>query len=435
MYWLLKMNKIKAVFRVGKDLALSRTALSTYLIFSGNILSAFLAFLFTVLLARKMSFADFGYFSALFSFLLLVSDLADIGIGTTLSTFLPPLRDAKEKLLSVLKSAFALQLVISIFLTIIIYTFANFLSDILFHDRTFNFLIKITSFGIFFTIMANFSLYALAAKQKFLHAAFLSAFSSLIRLVLLLFLLLFSLTTLHLVVYMQLAGLGIFFIVALIILRLDFLSVKISMVNLKKILSFTYLLGIARGLTSLASRLDVLMIIALRNPTEAGIYALASRVISIYPLLAGSFSTVIAPKFSSMSQINDLKIFIKKVTLATVGIICTILILIIFASYFMTVLFAEKGIPTVQVFQLLLFSMIFFVGSIPAVSVAVYYLRKPHILTINSILQFIIVVFGNLLFIPKFGYFGASYSLILAYSITLILTSAMTFYYLKKKHE
>lgn len=429
------MKKIKAIFQAGKDLALSRTALSTYLIFSGNILSAFLAFLFTVLLARKLSFADFGYFSALFSFLLLISDLADIGIGTTLSTFLPPLRGAKEKLLSVLKSAFVLQLAISLLLTLVIYMAANFLSDILFHNRTFNFLIKITSFGVFFTIMANFSLYALAAKQKFLHAAFLSAFSSLIRLVLLVFLLLFSLTTLHLVIYMQLVGLGIFFIVALLILRLDFLIVKISIVDLKKILSFTYLLGIARGLTALASRLDVLMIIALRNPTEAGIYALASRVISIYPLLAGSFSTVIAPKFSSISQIHELKVFIKKVSLATFGIICTILILIIFASYFMTVLFADKGIPTVKVFQLLLFSMIFFVGSIPAVSVAVYYLRKPHILTINSILQLVIVVFGNLIFIPKFGYFGASYSLILAYSITLALTTLMTFYYLKKKHE
>lgn len=429
------MKKIKDIFQVGKDLALSRTAFSTYLIFSGNILSAFLAFLFTVLLARKLSFADFGYFSALFSFLLLVSDLADIGIGTTLSTFLPPLSNAKEKLLSVLKSAFMLQLVIAVLLTIIIYLSANFLSDILFHSRTFNFLIKITSFGIFFTIIANFSLYALAAKQKFLQAAFLSAFSSLIRLVLLLCLLLFSLTTLHQVIYAQLMGLGIFFIVALIILRLDFLTVNTSIADLKKILSFTYLLGIARGLTALASRLDVLMIIALRNPTEAGIYALASRVISIYPLLAGSFSTVIAPKFSSISQINKLKVFIKKVTLATFGVICTILTLIIFASYFMTALFADKGIPTVGVFQLLLFSMIFFVGSIPAVSVAVYYLRKPHILTINSILQLMIVVGGNLFFIPKFGYLGASYSLILAYSITLALTSSMTFYYLKKRHE
>lgn len=429
------MKIIKVLFHAGKDLAFSRTALSTYLIFSGNILSAFLAFLFTVLLARKLSFADFGYFSALFSFLLLISDLADIGIGTTLSTFLPPLKNTKERLLSVLKSAFILQLAISLFLTLVIYMAANFLSDILFHDRTFNFLIKITSFGIFFTIMANFSLYALAAKQKFLHAAFLSASSSLIRLLLLLFLLFFSMTILSMVVYMQLVGFIIYLIVALIILRLDFLKVKTSINDLKKILSFTYLLGIARGLTALASRLDVLMIIALRNPTEAGIYALASRVISIYPLLAGSFSTVIAPKFSSISQINGLKIFIKKVTLATIGIICTILILIIFASYFMTALFADKGIPTVKVFQLLLFSMIFFVGSIPAVSVAVYYLRKPHILTINSILQLIIVVFGNLLFIPKFGYFGASYSLILAYSITLALTTLMTFYYLKKKHE
>ena len=101
----------------------------------------------------------------------------------------------------------------------------------------------------------------------------------------------------------------------------------------------------------------------------------------------------------------------------------------------MVILFADKGESAISVFRLLLISMIFFVGSIPAVSLVIYYLKKPHVLTINSILQLIIVVAGNLIFIPKFGRFGAAYSLILAYSITLILTSVLTYYHYKQRHD
>lgn len=232
---------------------------------------------------------------------------------------------------------------------------------------------------------------------------------------------------------MQTFSVLILLIMSVLLLGTDFLKVKRISGDLIKLLKFTSFLGIARGLTALASRLDVLMIISLSGPTEAGIYATASRIIAIYPLLSGSFGTVIAPRLSLLTEKKILKEFMLKVSLGTIGLISTVLILIIFAKPFMLLLFPQKGIEAISVFQLLLVSMIFFVGSLPSVSLAVYYLKKPHILTLNSVLQLIVVFIGNLIFIPKFGRFGASYSLIIAYSITLFSTSAMTLFYLKKK--
>ena len=428
------MKRFRSIISTLFHLALSKTAVNTYFVFFGNGLSAFFAFIFTVMYTNNLSWVDVGYFSALLSLLLLVSDLSDVGIGTSLSNFLPPLEGTKEKLLAFLKTAFLLQFVIAFTATLVLFLLSGILGEILFHTNTHNILLQITFIGILFTIFANFCQYALSARQKFLQVSFLSAFGGLIRL--LLFLVIYIFATVHLsnTVYVQTFSVLILMIMSLFLLGIDFIKVKRISGDLIKLLKFTSFLGIARGLTALASRLDVLMIISLRGPTEAGIYATASRIIAIYPLLSGSFGTVIAPKLSTFSERKGLKKFMLKVIMGTIGLIGTVLVLILVAKPFMLLLFPQKGIEAISVFQLLLVSMIFFVGSLPAVSLAIYHLKKPHILTINSVLQLIIVFFGNLIFIPKFGHFGASYSLIIAYSITLFSTSAMTLYYLKKKH-
>src|SRR3989338_8283082 len=311
------MKIIKDIYHLSRHLILSKTAISTYVIFSGNITSAFLAFLFTVILVRKLSFADFGYFSALFSLVLLVSDLADIGIGSSLSAFLPPLEKTKEIMYKFLKSAFLLQFGIVSVITLILIIFSSQLSPFLFHTELLTGLLNITALCIFCTVIANFSLYALSARQKFFHAAFLSFYSSFARLLVLLFLILFSSVNLNNVVVFQFFGLFTYSIIAIIFLNPSFIKAKIDTAQMKNLISFTYLLGLARGLTALASRLDVLMIVALRGPTEAGIYAIAARIVQIFPLLSGSFATVVAPKLSSFKEHGEVKKFILKVIFFT----------------------------------------------------------------------------------------------------------------------
>lgn len=416
-----------------KLLFLSKTFRNTFLVFLGNGISAFFSFLFTVTLVRQLSLADFGYFSALLSLLFLVTDLSDIGVGSSLSAFLPPMEKTVSKLLSFLKTAFTIQVTIASVVSLLILVFSKNIAVVLFHGLELHGLVKITALGIFTTIMVNFFQFSLSARQRFLQVSFLSSFGSLMRLLLLLVLLVFAAVTLENAVYMQTAAFILLLTMAVILLKLDFINEKIITTDFKKLLSFAYLLGIARGLTALASRLDVLMIIAIKNATEAGIYSTASRVISIYPLLSGSFSTVIAPRLSATTDKKELKTYMYKVILATLGIIVIIVLMMVTAYPFMTVLFGQKAVPAVPVFRYLLLSMIFFVGSIPAVSLAIYYLKKPYILTVNSVLQLVIVVVGNYIFIPRYGRLGASYSLIIAYGVSLLLTSYLAYYHLRIK--
>src|SRR3989338_11562520 len=104
----------------------SATARNTYAVFMGNFLSAFFAFVFTVLLVRNLSVADFGYFSAFISVMILVSDLSDIGIGSSLSSFLPLMESKPDRLQSFLKTSFFLQLSISVFFFFSLFFFFSF---------------------------------------------------------------------------------------------------------------------------------------------------------------------------------------------------------------------------------------------------------------------------------------------------------------------
>ena len=220
-----------------------------------------------------------------------------------------------------------------------------------------------------------------------------------------------------------------------LVLKTHFLGVKTNAGDLKKLFKFTIFIGIARGLTAIASRLDVLMLISLRNATEAGIYSTAAKVVSIYPLLSGSFSMVLAPKIAKIQDRRVLAAFLKKAILATALIIMSNIVMMIFAYPFIIVLFGQKAAPAVEVFRWLLLAMIFFVASIPPVTLAIYHLKKPYILSINSILQLLIVFFGNLYFIPRFGMVGPAFSLILAYALTLFLTTVMVISQYSNRNE
>lgn len=430
------MRILKQIYRSILELAVSSTAKNTYFVSAGNVIGLGFALLFTIVSYRLLSYSDYGYLAALWAMLLLASDIADVGIGSSLSGFLPPLKDTKEKLLEFMKTAFVWQFAIASLILILSLSFAPWISEFLFHNKSTVFLIQITSVGIFTLILANFFFYTLSAREQFKQAAIVTVLNGGLRFLFLIILFLFVGASLVSAVYAQSLSFIVLIFAGLYFTKIDFLFAKFSADNLKHLISFSSFLGVARTLTAIAGRLDVLMLFALLSPSigpvEAGIYAAASRFTAPYPLFAGSFSTVIAPRFASLTDTHHLHIFLKKVTLATLGLISSIFIFIFAAKLFLSLVLGEKSASSVPVLQVLLVAQIFFVASLPAVNLAIYYLKKPFILTLNSILQILLVVIGNLVFIPRFGRFGPAYSLILSYGITLVTTSVMTFYYFRK---
>src|SRR3989337_27937 len=79
---------MRRIFFLLKDMGFSSTAKNTYILFAGNLVDAALAFLFTILVFRTLSTAEFGIFSALNNFVIVAYSLLDIGISGSLINFI-----------------------------------------------------------------------------------------------------------------------------------------------------------------------------------------------------------------------------------------------------------------------------------------------------------------------------------------------------------
>ena len=73
---------MKRYIEWGRSMLFTATAKDTFVLFVGNIGSAFWGFLFTLFVARSLSVYDFGIFSAALNLVVMLSSLADIGIST-----------------------------------------------------------------------------------------------------------------------------------------------------------------------------------------------------------------------------------------------------------------------------------------------------------------------------------------------------------------
>jgi len=84
-----------------KKHARSKTAKDTAILFFANILSAFLGFLFTVVVARTLSIEDFGIFSAANNLIMMLISFSDLGLSTGLVYYVSKhlAKEEKEKML------------------------------------------------------------------------------------------------------------------------------------------------------------------------------------------------------------------------------------------------------------------------------------------------------------------------------------------------
>lgn len=414
-------------------LAGSKTARDTYWVFGSNFFTSFLAFLYTLFLARILSPEGWGIFSAVIGYMLLVSDVGDLGIGSSLSSFLPPLFNEHKISTadSFTKTAFYFQAVILLLLSIPTILFARPLAELILKQGNLSNLMVLAAFGIISSMLLTFITSLLTAEKKFSRLAIVMAISTVVKL--LLVIIFFSLHRLDLKLAVTIFAAAPLMSLAYYLINHPphFLSATFSINNLRKLLSFSIFLGLARIFSAVSGRLDALMIIPLSSSFTAGIYQGAFKFASLYILLAGSFSQVIAPRLASIGR-TDVLSYLKKIIGVVVGLWITMIITYFIAPILVVFTLGEQYRLSVPVFQQLLLPMALFIGTIPSVNYLIYALKKPFVSTINTLVQLVIVFTGNLYFIPKYGSLGPVRTLTVAYALTLLIATYFAIYYHRK---
>ncbi len=411
----------------------SPTARNVHWSLFGNGMYTVLTFVFFVLIAARTLGPDgFGRFSALVSFIILLAELTDMGIGPSLSRFIPPLLAQKKEQTAqkIIKSGFLFELVVSVALSIGVFLSAPFLSTYLF-DGTPASLIRISAIGIGAITLFVFGVFVFSAYQEFQYTALMNTLLALGRVGVAVFLIFFG--SFHISSAVVTFILPAFFVwgISFLFLKHNYLRVSVNLTHFLELFSFAKYIAVNKIASAIASRVDVLILIALVDAHASGIYSAAIRITQIYLLAAGSLSAVFAPKFSLYKTVHEAQKFTQKVFLIVMLFLVSVVLLFFIADPFIPILFGSEYIPAVPVFRALLVPISFFILQLPFTGLVVYTLKKPSVVAVAAIVQLIIIVVSNFYLVPYIAIYAPVVGLGLGYASALVILMFGTWYFRK----
>lgn len=172
----------------------------------------------------------------------------------------------------------------------------------------------------------------------------------------------------------------------------------------KEISTFSFWMGANRTAGAISSRIDAVLLLQLATATQAGIVGVARQLSNAVLILIASFATVVAPRFATYKGVH-LKNYFKKTFLLSALIGVGIMVGILFVDPVISLL-GPQYVASSSVFKGLLLTLIPFALFTASTNALIYSFNKPQIVAITSIVQFPLIVLGNIYAIPRWGIFG-----------------------------
>jgi len=418
-----------------RSLAASATARDTYVLFTGNIISAFLGFIFTLLVARKLSVSDFGVFSVINNMVAIAASVTDIGISAGIVKFISSFHQKGDEKAAkdYLKASFVLRL-ITIFVFIIPlvlfpdYIANNFLAT---QESSLTYWTAALSLGLMFW---HFFPFVMQAYRRFIASAAVDISVGVTRVLSLILLIAIGEITMVKVLGSFILGTIAAAITGFSLIGIGFLKAKPKRLVYSKLLKFSGWVGVNRIISALSGRLDIQMLAVLVGAVATGHYSIASRLALFLVMLTSSFSAVLAPRLSSFEDKKKERSYILKATLALVPMILGAILWIIVAEPFIVLLFGEKYLPAVGVFRALIASMIPFLLTAPSVTAIIYAMKKPKYIGLFSFFQLGAIFVLNAVLIPIIGPYGPALTFMFVNVVLAVYTwlIVIRYYWLSK---
>ncbi|MBI4058750.1 oligosaccharide flippase family protein [Candidatus Microgenomates bacterium] len=413
------------------QLLFSKTTKVTSLIFLGNLFASIFGIIFTILVARFLGPESWGIVAAVISFITILVAFGDLGLGASLFRFMSRALSEGEgsKAREILGIIFSLRLIATIFLLVSLFIISPWLAPLVTKTNE-NLLIVWAAFGIAGSLLIDFQITSLEAKQDWRLAAVFITLTNLLRILGVYIAVSQSYLSISTTVAVfAVSPLSAFFL-SLIVNKPALKVSKGWQKIVKDVVPFSSWLAVNRMVSAITSRIDILLLLHLSNPLATGIFAAARQLANGVPIVVGSFATVIAPGFASY-QGGVLKESFKKTLWLSIIIALGILTGVFLAPSVMS-LFGDKYATAVPVLQWLLVAYIPFALSTATVNILIYAFSKPKIITILSLCQLPLIVLGNIYLIPQFGVYGPVWIIGLWNLSTLVVTGIFTWHYLKK---
>jgi len=406
-----------------KTLLLSQTGKDTSIVFIGTFVNVIIGGLFFIFAPRILGPQNYGLFSVVIVTGLMAVNLANFGIDTGILRFIKKESDYSEK---ILKLAFKSYIVIGIAVLILGVIISNPLARILGVPQISN-LLKIAFSATVFSLLSNFFVAALQSKKEFIKASLINITSNTSRLVILgiagyfVVVDLYLLTILFFFITLVSTVLGAFFT------PLDFLKTKDEKIHFKTFFGYNFWVAASLAISSIPY--DNYILLKFAGPAATGIFAAPFKILSSTYQFAGSFSRVLAPRFSSFNINQKAIIFSKKASWIVIIVFLALLLSGVFAQHFIQIILGEQYKQSVNVFRILAIGMaFFFAGTIP-MALILYYFGKSKIAFYTTVWHYLIYVLLLLKLATPYKEIGAS----IAFSTSEAINFTILFVYIVYK--
>jgi O-antigen/teichoic acid export membrane protein len=411
-----------------KKILLSATVKDTFISFIGLGFTAIVGFIFTIILARTLGPAQFGIFSAITALYSIVYSLGDLGIASALINFIPKI---KEKRSALINTSFSFEVLVC---AVIIFLFLGFsLLNKFIIPGSLSGQVLVAGLLAVNYLLISYVQGIFTAERRFVSYSLTQIFDSGIKILLILFLLSVS----HLNVETALLANVISTIFALVFtFGKEFIKIKFNFDKgiFQKLFHFAKWIAVTRVFSVFVSRIDVILLNLLAGSFQAGIYAAANRITLFFSLLVSSLGSVVNPRFSSFDNHEKVITYIRKLLGLITAISALMLFSVFLAKPIINIVFGDKYISAIPVFQALTVAMIPFIFSLVTTPALIYTFNQPRFIARMTAFQVVTMVVLELVLIPRLGSFAPPIALGIT-NTTVLLITGFKLYCLLSKNE
>ncbi len=395
-----------------------------------SLLASVLGYFTKVILARKLGAAEYGLFSAVFTFVIFFLFFRDLGFPQAIIRYTAQFNATKEygKIKSVLLTAFSVQMLASVIFGIVFYTLADFLALHYFKDPAAALFLKLFIIYIFGSVFFIISKDTLLGLQK----TFLFSLGELLKNGTVLLLIIFFFWKGYTAVapvyaYALVCWLLFLFYFPFLLRSFPFYRHKTEDFSaVSKQVSWFALPVFATAVGSkIIGYIDTLMLTYFRTLEEVGIYnaVLPSALLFLY--FGTAIGSVLLPLASELWAKNDrrrlhagIQLLYKYLFAAVIPIIA---VAFAFSSFFLEIFFGKEYVAGALAMQILMVGVLFFM--LAGINHNIFSAAgRPGMVTKIIFLGAMVNVVLNLLLIPPFGITGAAIATAASYLLAFILS-------------
>ncbi len=388
-------------------------------------LTSFVNFLFLV---RYLTAPEYGIYTLVWAQVTLLSPLADFGTTSYGVVYLPTEKEKKYE------SLFNFRIFISFF----IFIGTVLLSLLLFKGSVKMYGYILVTATVIFTNMFSGSYFILNALKNKLYR---SSRNSIIFNVFLVTAMVISLVAFKrlLTVFITIfAFYNVYSLINLYLIKKEIPKFRFRF-DFKEwggIFKNLYVFVLISFFAGLYSRLDVFLLKMLKGEAEVGIYSAGSKFLEALLFMALSYNVTATPILARL--VKNAESLRKKITkdilfLSVIGF-GTAFALSIFSPYFFIYVFKKNYLLAIPVLRIVIFALPFILLNSIWLN-TLYVLKKSYVAIFVFLLQTLINLGLNLIFIPRYSYIASSYITVFSEVMNCVILMILVRFMWKKNYE